>query len=65
MPASDTDKNAAIPKTPSHSNTIPGRARQALILYIMEQTRKMKPLAAADLDSYLVLGKQFSTSETL
>ncbi len=31
----------------------------ALIGYIVRQTRKMKPLAAADLDSYLVLGKQF------
>ena len=30
-----------------------------LIKYIVEQTRKMKALAAADLDSYLVLGKQF------
>jgi hypothetical protein len=30
-----------------------------LITYIVEQTRKMKALAAADLDSYLVLGKQF------
>ena len=30
-----------------------------LINYIVEQTRKMKALASADLDSYLVLGKQF------
>jgi hypothetical protein len=32
---------------------------EALIGYIVQQTRKMKPLASADLDSYLVLGKQF------
>ena len=31
----------------------------SLINYIVEQTRKMKALASADLDSYLVLGKQF------
>ena len=30
-----------------------------LINYIVEQTRKMKALASADLDSYLMLGKQF------
>lgn len=30
-----------------------------LIDYIVQQTRKIKPLASADLDSYLVLGKQF------
>ena len=31
----------------------------ALINFIVQQTRKIKPLASADLDSYLVLGKQF------
>ena len=31
----------------------------ALIQYIVQQTRKIKPLAAADLDSYLILGRQF------
>lgn len=34
-------------------------ADEALIDFIVQQTRKMKALAAADLDSYLVLGKQF------
>ncbi|MFZ1786588.1 MAG: hypothetical protein WAU23_15380 [Ferruginibacter sp.] len=34
-------------------------ADDALIDFIVQQTRKMKALAAADLDSYLVLGKQF------
>jgi hypothetical protein len=32
---------------------------ESLIDYIVQQTRKMKSLAAADLDSYLALGKQF------
>lgn len=31
----------------------------ALIDFIVQQTRKIKPLASADLDSYVVLGKQF------
>ncbi|MBL0146412.1 MAG: hypothetical protein IPP48_12370 [Chitinophagaceae bacterium] len=31
----------------------------ALIKYIVEHTRKIKPLASADLDSYLTLCKQF------
>lgn len=34
-------------------------ADETLIDFIVQQTRKMKSLAAADLDSYLVLGKQF------
>lgn len=34
-------------------------ADEALINFIVQQTRKMKSLATADLDSYLVLGKQF------
>ncbi len=38
-----------------------GRALEddALINYIVHQTRKIRPLAAADLDSYLLLGRQF------
>lgn len=32
---------------------------EALIQYIVQQTRKIKPLASADLDSYLILGRQF------
>lgn len=31
----------------------------ALIDFIVQQTRKIKPLASADLDSYCMLGKQF------
>lgn len=32
---------------------------EELIKFIVEKTRKIKPLAAADLDSFLTLGKQF------
>lgn len=38
------------PKTPEDN---------ALIDYIVQQTRKIKPLASADLDSYTMLSKQF------
>lgn len=57
---SESDKEALIPEN-AISFTYDARAAEdeALINYIVEQTRKMKPLAAADLDSYLVLGKQF------
>jgi hypothetical protein len=34
-------------------------ADHALLLYIVQQTGKMKALAAADIESYLVLAKQF------
>ncbi len=56
----ENDKDAALPDN-AISFTYDSRATEddALINYIVEQTRKMKPLAAADLDSYLVLGKQF------
>jgi hypothetical protein len=56
----ENDKDAEIP-----DNAIlfqyNARATEddALINFIVQQTRKMKALAAADLDSYLVLGKQF------
>ncbi|MBL0182884.1 MAG: hypothetical protein IPP96_11575 [Chitinophagaceae bacterium] len=56
----ENDKDASIPEN-AISFTYDSRAAEddALINYIVEQTRKMKPLASADLDSYLVLGKQF------
>jgi len=56
----ENDKDATIPEN-AISFTYDSRAAEddALINYIVEQTRKMKPLASADLDSYLVLGKQF------
>ncbi len=56
----DNDKDAEIPDNAiSFEYNDRATADDALIDYIVQQTRKMKSLAAADLDSYLVLGKQF------
>jgi len=56
----ENDKDAEIP---DHAISFQYNARatqdEELISYIVQQTRKMRSLAAADLDSYLVLGKQF------
>ena len=56
----ESDKDSEIPDN-AISFQYNSRATEddALINYIVQQTRKMKALAAADLDSYLVLGKQF------
>lgn len=56
----ENDKDAELPDN-AISFQYNARATQddELISYIVQQTRKMKSLAAADLDSYLVLGKQF------
>lgn len=60
LPMDNDKKESAIPENVI-SFKFDQRATEddALINYIVEQTRKMRPLAAADLDSYLVLGKQF------
>jgi hypothetical protein len=56
----ENDKDAEIPDNAiSFMYNARATADDALIDYIVQQTRKMRPLAAADLDSYLVLGKQF------
>ena len=56
----ENDKDAVIPENAiSFQYNARAVADEALIDYIVQQTRKMKSLAAADLDSYLVLGKQF------
>lgn len=56
----ENDKDAEIPDNAiSFQYNSRAIADDALINYIVQQTRKMKSLAAADLDSYLVLGKQF------
>ena len=48
---------------PEHAILFENNARaiedDALINFITQQTRKIKPLASGDLDSYLALGKQF------
>ena len=56
----ETDKDAEIPEN-AISFQYSSRATEDddLINFIVQQTRKIKPLASADLDSYLVLGKQF------
>lgn len=56
----ENEKDLVMPEN-AISFTYNARAAEdeALIGYIVQQTRKIKPLAAADLDSYLVLGKQF------
>ena len=56
----ENDKDAEIPDN-AISFQYNARATEdnALVDYIVQQTRKMRSLAAADLDSYLVLGKQF------
>jgi hypothetical protein len=56
----ENDKDAELPEN-AISFQYNSRAVEddALINFIVQQTRKMKALAAADLDSYLVLGKQF------
>ncbi len=56
----DTDKDAVIPENAiSFQYNLKATEDDALIDFIVQQTRKMKALASADLDSYLVLGKQF------
>lgn len=56
----ESDKEAEIPDNAiSFQFNSRATADDALIDYIVQQTRKMRSLAAADLDSYLVLGKQF------
>lgn len=56
----ENDKDVEIPENAiSFKYNARATADDALINFIVQQTRKMKALAAADLDSYLVLGKQF------
>lgn len=60
VPPKENDKDAEIPDNAiSFQYNLRATADDALINYIVQQTRKMKSLAAADLDSYLMLGKQF------
>ena len=56
----ETDKDITMPENAITFQYDPKVAEDdALINFIVQQTRKIKPLASADLDSYLVLGKQF------
>lgn len=56
----ENDKDVEIPDNAiSFQYNARAIADEALVDHIVQQTRKMRSLAAADLDSYLVLGKQF------
>ena len=56
----ENDKEIAIPENAIRFHYNPKATEdESLIDFIVQQTRKIKPLASADLDSYLVLGKQF------
>ncbi len=56
----ENDKEAVIPENAISFQYEPKADEDdALITFIVQQTRKIKPLASADLDSYLTLGKQF------
>ena len=56
----ETDKDVSMPeKAISFQFNAKATEDDDLINFIVQQTRKIKPLASADLDSYLVLGKQF------
>jgi len=56
----ETDKDVVMPEN-AISFEYDSRMQEddALIQFIVQQTHKIKPLASADLDSYLTLGKQF------
>lgn len=56
----DKDKDIVIPPSAISFTYDPKAVEDDnLINYIVQQTRKIKPLASADFDSYVVLGKQF------
>ncbi len=59
MPA-ETDKDIVLPENAVSFQYNPRATEdEALINYIVQQSRKMKPLASADLESYLMLSSQF------
>lgn len=56
----ENDKEVVMPENAISFHYNPKATEDdSLINFIVQQTRKIKPLASADLDSYLVLGKQF------
>jgi hypothetical protein len=59
LPA-DNDKEIVLPENAVSFQFNPRATEdEALIDYIVQQTRKIKPLASADLESYLTLASQF------
>lgn len=56
----DSDKDIVLPENAvSFKYNSRAKEDESLINYIVQQTRKIKPLASADLESYLMLGSQF------
>lgn len=59
MPA-ESDKEYVLPENAVSFEYDPRASKdEQFILYIMEQTRKIRPLATSDLESFTMLGKQF------
>jgi len=57
---SEGDKDATIPENAfSFDYNLKAGEDEALINFIVQQTRKIKPLASSDLESYSILAKQF------
>ena len=56
----ETDKDIVLPENAVSFQYNPKATEdESLINYIVQQTRKIKPLASADLESYLMLASQF------
>ncbi len=56
----DIEKDTALPSNSIHFKYDPkAGVDEGLITYVMENTRKIRPLAAADLESFTILNKQF------
>ncbi len=60
LPADDKDKNFVMPENAfEFEYNLKAGEDEDLINYIVKHTRKILPLASADLDSYVILAKQF------
>ena len=56
----DNEKDFVMPQNAfSYNYNLKATEDEALINYIVQQTRKIKPLATSDLESYCMLAKQF------
>ena len=56
----DNEKDFVMPENAfSYNYNLKATEDEALINYIVQQTRKIKPLATSDLESYCMLAKQF------
>ncbi|MEI9956749.1 MAG: hypothetical protein WDM90_10710 [Ferruginibacter sp.] len=56
----DSDKDIVLPENAVSFQFNPKSTEdESLITYIVQQTRKIRPLASADLESYLTLASQF------